>query len=106
MRTPTLAYGARWSEDMVFKLLGGVEDNPEIRQGLYPGTGANASTANGGGKPKTDFYWQLATLLFADHEEYGTLFATAQESSSKKARESWLLKVKNQLNRFVRQIGS
>ena len=85
----------------MFRLLNEVEDNPEIRQGLYPGTGANASTANGGGKPKTDFYWQLAVHLFADHEEYGGLLATAQQSTTKKDRESWVLKVKNQLNRFA-----
>jgi len=83
-------------------LLSEVEDNCEIRQGLYPGTGANASTANGGGKPKTEFHWQLATHLFANHEEYGTLFEDAQRASTKKAREPWTLKVKNQLNRFVR----
>lgn len=88
----------------MFKLLNAVEDDPEIRQGLYPGTGANASTANGSGKPKTEFYWQLATHLFGGHDEYGALFAGAQWSSTKKAREPWVLKVKNQLNRFVYQI--
>jgi len=81
-----------------------VEDDPEIWQGLYPGTGANASSANGGGKPKTDFFWQLAVHLFSDHEEYGALIMGAQESSTKKARDPWVLKIKNQLNRFVYQI--
>jgi hypothetical protein len=99
MRWRSLTYEARWSNDLVFKLLNAVEDNPEIRQGLYPGTGANASTAKGGGKPKTEFYWQLAVHLFADHEEYSAVFAGARESSSKKARDLWGLKVKNQLNR-------
>jgi hypothetical protein len=32
-------YEAKWSNDLVFKLLNAVEDNPEIRQGLYPGVG-------------------------------------------------------------------
>ena len=96
-----LTYNFRWSDNLVFKLLGTVEDDPEIRQGLYPGTGANASTANGGGKPKTEFYWQLATHLFADHEEYGAPFSDALNTTSKKAQDPWVLKVKNQLNRFV-----
>ena len=78
-----------------------VEDDREIRQGLYPGTGANVSTANGGGKPKTEFYWQLATHLFTDHDDDGALFANTRQSSTKKAREPWILKIKNQLSRFV-----
>lgn len=89
----------------MLKLLSEVEDNREIRQALYPGTGANASTANGGGKPKTDFYWQLAVHLFADHEEYEKFFVEAKQSSLKKHREPWVLKVKNQLSRFAHKIS-
>ena len=96
-----IPYETRWSHDLEFKLLNAVEDNADIRQALYPGTGANVSAAKGGGKPKTDFYWKLATLLFADHEEYGALIAVAQESQKKKARDPWVLKIKNQLNRFA-----
>lgn len=94
-------YEIRWTHDLTFKLLNALEDDREIRQGLYPGTGANVSSANGGGKPKTDFFWQLAIQLFSDHEEYGTLIAGAKASSTKKARDPWVLKIKNQLNRFV-----
>jgi hypothetical protein len=79
--------------------LNAVEDNPEIRQGLYPGTGGNASTAKGGGKPKTEFHMQLATQLFANHEEYGVPFASALQSSIKTERDSWGRRIKNQLNR-------
>ena len=82
-------------------MLSAVEDNRDIRQGLYPGTGANASSANGGGKPKTDFYWQLAVQLFADHEEYGTVIEEVRGSLMKKVWDPWVNKIKNQLNRFV-----
>ena len=102
--TVPLTYETRWSDDLVFKLLNSVEDIPEIRQGLYPGTGANASTASGGGKTKTEFYWQLATHVFTDHEEYGMPFLDVQKSSSKKTREPWVMKVKNQLNRYEHRI--
>ena len=53
---------------------------------------------------KTEFYWKLATELFADHEAYGASFMDAQLSLVKKTRESWVLKVKNQITRFVPQI--
>ena len=62
----------------MLKLLSEVEDNREIRQGLYPGTGANASTANGGGKPKTDFYWKLALHLFTESESKESKHNTAE----------------------------
>lgn len=78
------------------KLLDEVEGNPEIKQGLYPGTGAD-----GGGKPKTEFYWRLAIHLFADNEEYSAPLAEAQRSSKKKDRAPWVLKVKNKLCRYV-----
>ena len=86
---------------MVFSLLNNLEEDREVRQGLFPGTGANVSTAGGGGKTKTEFYWKLAVDLFAGHQVYGVSFADAWESSVKKAREPWVLKVKNQINRFV-----
>ncbi|KAF9792811.1 hypothetical protein BJ322DRAFT_78158 [Thelephora terrestris] len=89
----------RWSEDLVFKLLNKIEDDPEIQQGLYPRTGAS-----GAGKPKNEFYWKLATYLFADHEEYGTIFAEAQRSSKKKDRELWGLKVRNKLNSMADEV--
>ena len=54
-----------------------------------------------GENQKTEFYWQLATHLFADHEEYGVPFLDALNTASKKARDPLVLKVKNQLNRFV-----
>jgi hypothetical protein len=91
----------RLTEDLVFRLLNGLEEDREVRQGLFPGPGANASSAGGGGKTKTEFYWKLATELFAGHEVYGAPFAIAQGSSAKKARAPWVLKVKNQLTRYV-----
>ena len=42
--------------------------------------------------------------LFADHEVYGVSFMDAQLSPVKKVREPWVLKVKNQITRFVPQI--
>lgn len=89
---------------MVFRLLSGVEDDPEIRQGLYPGTGANASTTGGGGKAKTEFYWKLAVQLFADHPSLSEPFSAVRGTSVKKLQAPWVQKVKNQLNRFTVQI--
>jgi hypothetical protein len=37
---------------------------------LYPPCDPNASSSNGGGKPKIDAQWELANLLLGDDEKY------------------------------------
>lgn len=59
----------------------------------------------GQGEKMTEFYWKLATRLFTNHRVYGASFADARASSVNKAREPWVLKVKNEIGRFVPQIG-
>ena len=85
-------YKTRWTHNLTFKLLNVVEDDPEIRQGLYPGTGANVSTANGGGKPKTDFNTQGSRAFFGRgrlgaHDKRAILLVVRKEMDSKLPEE-------------------
>jgi hypothetical protein len=65
-----------------------------IKQGLFPSPGANVSTAEGGGKPKTDHHYALAVALFAEHDTYQIAFNLATQPKQKAA---WGKKIKNHL---------
>ncbi|KAJ7876953.1 hypothetical protein B0H14DRAFT_3786596 [Mycena olivaceomarginata] len=47
-----------------------IAEDKDIKQSLYPPCGPNASSSNGGGKPKIDTQWELANLLLGDDEKY------------------------------------
>jgi len=49
----------------------------------------NVSRSKGGGKPKTDFHWQLCQILFTDHETYGLALRKAEECTIVKKRAAW-----------------
>ncbi|KAG6886608.1 hypothetical protein C0992_003181 [Termitomyces sp. T32_za158] len=54
-----------WSGDKLSeKLLANICEDAQIKQGLFPAPGANKSTKNGGGKPKTEFHiFQIEAIL-------------------------------------------
>lgn len=79
-------------------LLTAITDNPEIQQALYPDAGANVSTSRGGGKPKTDYQWELCVCVFTNHPKYSASFALAK---TKGQRMTWTNKIKNHLRRCV-----
>ncbi|KAJ7791867.1 hypothetical protein B0H14DRAFT_3565952 [Mycena olivaceomarginata] len=54
----------------VKKVLALIAEDKDIKQSLYPPCGPNASSSNGGGKPKIDAQWELANLLLGDDEKY------------------------------------
>src|SRR6266487_1782756 len=88
-----------WKDvDLTWKLIAAITDNPEIKQGLFPGVGSNVSTAKGGGKKKTDHQFALAENVFKDHPDYGRLFAQAQ---TVKEKGLWGRRIKNRLKRCV-----
>jgi len=42
-------------------------DDPAIKRALYPPVGMTPSSQKGGGKPKTDFQWQVCIELFGEN---------------------------------------
>jgi hypothetical protein len=82
-------------KELTWSLLTALTDDPVIKQGLFPSPGANVSTAQGGGKKKTDHHYALATALFATHPDYSAAFQLAQTS---KQKSLWGLKIKNRIS--------
>lgn len=85
-------------EDLTDELLSQIGDDPTIREGLFPGCGSTPSTADGGGKKKTEFHAMLADLLFHDHLVYGAAYASAVTAKEKAV---WATKIKNRLKRYI-----
>ncbi|KAJ7846024.1 hypothetical protein B0H14DRAFT_3138898 [Mycena olivaceomarginata] len=83
--------------ELTWKLITAIEDNQLIRDSLFPPVGVPKIT---GGKPKSDYQYQLATLLFAKHPKYEAAFAKAVTSKDKKP---WYTKVKNRLDYLVKK---
>ncbi|KAF8225239.1 hypothetical protein L208DRAFT_1173232, partial [Tricholoma matsutake] len=54
-------------EDLNFLLVGAIEEDEEIKQGLFLLPGPNKSLAQGGSKPKTEYQWELARKIFEEH---------------------------------------
>ena len=81
-------------------------DNPAIKRALYPPEGTTPSSQKGGGKPKTDFQWQVCIELFVEDLKYRPAFTKAHALSGKAAsaaRSSWAGKIKNWLKVPVSQ---
>ncbi|KAJ7738855.1 hypothetical protein DFH07DRAFT_752405, partial [Mycena maculata] len=77
------------------KLLALIAEDKFIKQSLYPPCGPNASTTNGGGKPKVEAQWQLAMLLLGEDEKYKASIEAA--ASNPKDRLGYANKIKNRL---------
>ena len=81
-------------------------DDPAIKRALYPPVGMTPSSQKGGGKPKTDFQWQVHIELFGEDLTYATALAKAHALLGRAVsveRSSWAGKIKNQLKVAVRQ---
>ncbi|KAM6488810.1 hypothetical protein JOM56_015736, partial [Amanita muscaria] len=75
-------------------LIDAIEEDSEIKDGLFPPVGAHVSTQKGGGKPKTEFQYKVAEKIFANHAVYGEAFKNATTTAEKSA---WTTKIKNRL---------
>lgn len=84
----------RWTEDRTWKLVNCILEDAEVRQGLFPIPGANLSVAKGGSKPKSDYHWSLAHLVFGDDPELGQHINAGNVD-----RKFWQLKIKNKLQK-------
>ncbi|KIM82048.1 hypothetical protein PILCRDRAFT_8279 [Piloderma croceum F 1598] len=85
-------------------LISAITNDPMIKQALFPSPGSNVSGSKGGGKPKTDFHWQLCQILFTNHETYGLALCKAEECTIVKKRAAWKrtwgIKIKNRLKKM------
>ncbi|KAJ7255866.1 hypothetical protein B0H12DRAFT_1113173 [Mycena haematopus] len=82
---------------LTWKLITAIEDTDLVRDSLFPPVGAPKLS---GGKPKSDYQYQLATTLFAKHPKYQDAFAKAVTGLDKKF---WYTKIKNRLEYLVKK---
>ncbi|TFK58878.1 hypothetical protein BDN72DRAFT_865601, partial [Pluteus cervinus] len=60
-----------WSDnDLTDSIIATITQSRDIKAGLFPGCGATPSTANGGGKKKSDWYWEVAMAVFPTYNPY------------------------------------
>ncbi|KAJ6592762.1 hypothetical protein B0H19DRAFT_1365121 [Mycena capillaripes] len=79
------------------KLIQTIEERPLIRASLFPPVGAPKIT---GGKPKSDYQYELAKKLFEKHPTYKDAFAKAVTAKGKKF---WYTKIKNRLETLIKK---
>ncbi|KAE9385357.1 hypothetical protein BT96DRAFT_1007116 [Gymnopus androsaceus JB14] len=72
-----------WTSKLAFTLIACIAKDKDIKNGLYPGPGANISTAKGGGLPKTEHQFKLFTMIFGDHPEWQPAIELAQTPQKK-----------------------
>ncbi|KAJ6615359.1 hypothetical protein B0H10DRAFT_2220394 [Mycena sp. CBHHK59/15] len=89
-----------WKDpELSLKLVALIMENKSIKQSLYPPCGPNASTTNGGGKPKTNAQWELCLLLLGDMEKYKDTLAAVK---TPKEKLSWGNKLKNRMRMMAK----
>ena len=79
-----------WTSDdhaLSWALIAAITDNKNIKNGLFPPTGAHASTVKGGGNHKTEWQWRIAIILFKDHPVYGDVFKPAFDANDLENKE-------------------
>lgn len=79
---------------MSLKLIACIYADKGIKQSLYPPCGPNASTTDGGGKPKVTAQWNLAKLVLGDIEKYEASIASC---TTAKKQVAYANKIKNRL---------
>ncbi|KAJ6621016.1 hypothetical protein B0H10DRAFT_1945654 [Mycena sp. CBHHK59/15] len=84
-----------WKElELTWTMVTSIEEDPLMRASLFPPIG---SIKQEGVKPKSDYQYRLAVILFSEHELYKDAFAKALIPKQKKA---WFRKIKNRLKTY------
>ena len=86
---------------MTSALIAEIQENEEIKRGLFPPPGGNASTAKGGGKTKKDHHLALAKALFGTDKTGHYIPAFTAALNDKKEEKKWANKIKNRLAKYV-----
>ncbi|KAJ7026486.1 hypothetical protein C8F04DRAFT_1190431 [Mycena alexandri] len=77
---------------LTWQLITAIEGADETRASLFPPVGANKIS---GGRKKSEYQFELAKTLFAEHPKYMDAFATITTAKDKKF---WYSKIKNRLD--------
>ncbi|KAF9039569.1 hypothetical protein BDP27DRAFT_1435253 [Rhodocollybia butyracea] len=98
-----------WTAELSFSLLTRITECEITKNRLYPGPGANVSTAKGGGLPKIEHHFRLFNALFGEDPAWQQLLQTAKDqlpgNKSAAASTQKLLsgKIKNRLSKMATQ---
>ena len=88
-----------WKDEaLTWSLIDMIEEDPIIKDSLFPPVGAHTSTQKGGGKPKMEFQYKVSENIFTNHVVYGEAFNNTTTSAEKSA---WTTKIKNRLKAQV-----
>ncbi|KAJ7745147.1 hypothetical protein B0H16DRAFT_1856801 [Mycena metata] len=82
---------------LTWKLITAIEDGDDIRASLFPPVGANKLS---GGKKKSEYQYQLAKVLFAEHPKFKESFAQAKTAKEKKP---FYTKIKNRVDALTKK---
>ncbi|KAJ3964110.1 hypothetical protein EV361DRAFT_812588, partial [Lentinula raphanica] len=88
-------------------LISCITENEVIKNGLFPGPGANVSSAKGGGLSKTEHQFNAFEAAFGEDPDWQPLIALAKDKSpenkaaSSKMRKNLAGKIKNRLMKYV-----
>ncbi len=96
-------HGYSWDKDdykLSLCLMTAITDDKIIKDALFLKVGPHPSSKSGGGKPKTDHYWEICKLLFMDHPKHGPAFAIALEGGKRECG-LWTTKIKNWLTQYI-----
>ncbi|KAF7336397.1 hypothetical protein MVEN_02188400 [Mycena venus] len=82
-----------WTVELTWTLVTGMEEDEDIRRGLFPPPG---SSKRNNGLPKKHYQWLLAKTCFENRPQYGVAFAKALTGPAKQ-QKVWWRKIKNRI---------
>ncbi|THU79017.1 hypothetical protein K435DRAFT_811066 [Dendrothele bispora CBS 962.96] len=97
-----------WTTDRIDALINGITDNPEIKQGLFPSPETVAHDQYGNivkanSKPKTEYNWKLAKVVFEFDEDYADVFMSTTGATA--GQNYWAGKIKNKLEEMIGKVN-
>ncbi|KAK7463486.1 hypothetical protein VKT23_006834 [Stygiomarasmius scandens] len=99
----------KWTDDLTETMLKELTDNPEIKQGLFPGPGTVGKDVDGNTVTKSntlakaDYQYMLAEALFA-HERFKYKASFDKDKMNAKGRAWWAGKIKSKLEELVGKV--
>lgn len=92
----SLSFSWERHPELTWAIITYISEHESVRKGLYS-SGKKQSTANGGGKRKQEFHWEIAAAVLGDHEALKESIKDAVEGNLAK-QKWWAGKIKNRLH--------